>query len=103
MTRRRKDSGETAVSSISQYASSGSASAAGLRAQLVLYKKEYSACVNCSSAETLAGKANIQDLAGQIKTVETRLQQVQTTQPTAEATAPRSPIAALGNQLDVYA
>ena len=42
----------------------------GLRAELARMKKEYSACINCASANTEAGRQNIQQL-------DTRIQQIQ--------------------------
>jgi hypothetical protein len=50
--------------------------AAALQAQVQSYEKELSECVNCSSAKTPEGKANIDDISSKLSVVKTRLEQV---------------------------
>ncbi|MES2072139.1 MAG: hypothetical protein V4488_17420 [Pseudomonadota bacterium] len=56
-------------------ASSGVAGAA-LEAQLERYQKELADCVNCSSAKTSGGKAQIAELSGKISDLKTRMEKV---------------------------
>ncbi|GGC60326.1 hypothetical protein [Undibacterium terreum] len=56
-------------------ASSGAASAA-LEAQLERYQKELSDCVNCASAKTPEGKAQIDDISSKISSLKTRIEKV---------------------------
>jgi len=47
---------------------------AGLRGQLARYEKELSACVNCDTANTLAGQQKIQELSNRIAQIKTRIE-----------------------------
>jgi len=47
---------------------------AGLRGQLARYEKELSACVNCDTADTLAGQQKIQELSNRIAQIKTRIE-----------------------------
>jgi len=44
----------------------------GAGVELAKLRREYSACINCATAETPEGQRNIQSLAAQIKTLEAR-------------------------------
>ena len=48
----------------------------GLEAQIARYKKELSGCVNCESAKTAEGKANIQALSDKISALTTQVQEI---------------------------
>lgn len=63
-------------------------SSAGIEAQIARDKKELSNCVNCASAETKQGQADIQALSSKISAAEARLQEVATTNPAEQAAAP---------------
>jgi hypothetical protein len=49
----------------------------GLEAQLNRLKQQLSSCVNCQSARTLSGKADIQDINNRIGATEARLSQIE--------------------------
>jgi len=49
---------------------------AGLEAQIARYKKELSNCVNCDSAKTSEGKANIQALSNKISKLTSQVQEI---------------------------
>ena len=51
-------------------------SVAAIEAQLALYQKELSNCVNCESANTKQGQADIQALSSKISLAEARLQEI---------------------------
>ncbi|MFP5418288.1 MAG: hypothetical protein ACLGHA_03935 [Gammaproteobacteria bacterium] len=67
------------------------ATAAGIEAQVARYKKELSDCVNCESAKTTAGKAEIAALAGKISAAEARIEKISAGRPRSEPAA--SPLA----------
>ena len=82
-------------------AAANSSTNSGLRVELAKLRKEYSACVNCDSANTQAGKLNIQKLDTQIKSLESRL-----TTPTQSAAAIQPTPSAdttVGRLIDFYA
>lgn len=86
---------------------SAGAAAAGLSAQLARYQKQLSDCVNCASAKTPEGKANIEELSAKISAVKARMERVSgsgSLRPDQPAT-PQSDrkTAASGQQIDVYA
>lgn len=82
---------------------------AGLQAQVAQvarYKKELSECVNCASAKTPQGQANIEAILTKISIAQARIDKTaQATKAAAEAarTMPSSPSATLGTRLDVFA
>lgn len=103
-------------------------SVSGLQAQLDRYQKELSDCVNCDSAKTPAGKADIQAVSNKISAVKSRIEEItaskQNARPapstgtpadTAEKAAPAAGVqgsgsatlgsayATVGYRLDVYA
>lgn len=47
----------------------------GLDPELAKLQKELSACVNCDSAKTAKGKANIQAITGKINTIKARVEE----------------------------
>lgn len=51
---------------------------AGIEAQIARYKKELSDCVNCESAKTTEGKAEIAAIASKISTAEARIEKINT-------------------------
>lgn len=53
----------------------GAPSAASLQAQLQRYQQKLSDCVNCASAKTPEGKANIEAISTQISQIEQRIAQ----------------------------
>lgn len=55
--------------------SGGELSFSSLQAQLQSYQKQLSDCVNCASAKTLQGKADIQAIASCISQIEQRITQ----------------------------
>lgn len=71
-----------ATASVGSQTGSDSQSGVALNAQLARLQTELSNCVNCSSANTLDGKAKIQEVAAQISDIKTRIQQSQQTQQT---------------------
>lgn len=58
--------------------SSTVASPAALEARIARDKKELSSCVNCESAKTKQGQANIQALASKISLAEAHLEEIRT-------------------------
>jgi len=85
--------------SSASFAPTGS-SQSGLQVELAKLKKEQSACVNCASAETQAGKLNIQKLSTQIASVQSKL--TQQVQPTSTASAVNAS-SSFNRTIDVYA
>jgi hypothetical protein len=73
--------------------SSSVASTAGLEAQIARDEKELSACVNCASAETKQGQADIQALSNKINTAKARLAQIDAASLAEQTTATNSPTA----------
>jgi hypothetical protein len=57
--------------------SGSSLSAAGLQAQIAIYQRQLSDCVNCSSADTIAGKSDIQQISSKISAAKSQIQQIQ--------------------------
>jgi len=55
-------------------------SSAGIEAQIARDKKELSNCVNCESAETKQGQADIQTLTNKISAAQARLDAIRTTE-----------------------
>ncbi|HTD06393.1 FlxA-like family protein [Undibacterium sp.] len=53
-----------------------SAASATLQAQLERYQRELSDCVNCSSAKTSEGKAQIDEISGKISSLKSRMEKV---------------------------
>ncbi len=51
----------------------------GLDPELAKLQKELSACVNCDSAKTAKGKANIQAITGKINTIKAQSEQTNVT------------------------
>ena len=64
------------------------ASTAAIEAQIARYKQELSNCVNCETAKTMQGKANIQALTSKISILESRLEKVTTSNPDDQPAAP---------------
>lgn len=71
--------------------------------ELARLRKEYSACVNCSSATTSEGKRGIQQLDNQIKTLESRMKMPPQATPSAVIAAATSPATSSTSLIDVYA
>jgi hypothetical protein len=75
-----------------------------LRAELARYERVRSDCVNCSSAKTIEGKRNIQNLDTQISALKAKLTGVP--QPNAATTgvaeARSSTTPATAGRIDVY-
>ena len=61
--------------------------AAGLEAQLVRYQKELADCVNCDSAKTPEGKAQIETISNKISEVRARIDEIDIPQPAAASTS----------------
>jgi hypothetical protein len=62
-----------AIGSFVASAAAPAGASVGLRAQLADYQKQLSECVNCASAKTLEGKAQIQALSDKIGDIKARL------------------------------
>lgn len=62
-------------SSVSAYAAPVVTSTAGIEAEIARYKKELSSCLNCESADTKQGQADIQSLSNKISIAEARLKE----------------------------
>ena len=75
-------------STTSSPASSAVASTAAIEAQLARDRKELSNCVNCETAETKQGQADIQALTNKIKIAEARLKEISNTAPENQTPAP---------------
>lgn len=60
---------------------SGISPIASLEAQVTRYQKQLSDCVNCSSANTLEGKKNIQEISDKISIAKAKIEQINQTQP----------------------
>jgi peptidoglycan hydrolase CwlO-like protein len=56
-------------------------STGGLDAQLARYKQELSDCVNCASAKTASGKAEIAAIASKISAAEARIEKLAVAKP----------------------
>lgn len=83
----------------------GKPSAASLQAQLQRFEQQLSDCVNCASAKTPQGKADIQAAAARISQVRERIASIDNataTRPPAAASSPSSPVRQ-GGLIDVFA
>src|SRR5450830_451319 len=98
------------VSSVSPSAyAAGAPSSTALHAQLQRYQKQLSDCVNCASAKTQAGEANIEKISAQISQIKQRI--AQSASPSTGPTAAELPtpvpaasaISAIGNVINVFA
>ena len=93
----------TAGSSVNGAAAYGAAlpSPAGLQAQLQRFQQQLSDCVNCASASTPQGKADIAAIAARISQVQKSIAAIDRGQTApASAAAPAAPPA---GSIDVYA
>lgn len=91
-------------------AGAGAPSPTSLQAQLQRYEKQLSDCVNCASAKTPQGKADIDTISARISQVQQRLAQLdgnaRTPAPAPAATAATAAAGAgavQGGTIDVYA
>jgi len=87
----------------------GAPASAGLEAQLARFQKILAECVNCDSAKTAAGKAQIQAISEKISVLRERMEQAgeagnqrQPPQPVS-AGAPAASSPGLGGMVDVFA
>ena len=89
-------------------------SATSLQAQLQRYQQQLSDCVNCASAKTPQGKADIESISSRISRVQESIAAIDNVAPAraagandgaASASAPATPSndGVLGSRLDVYA
>jgi hypothetical protein len=93
----------------------GGPSAASLQAQLQRYQQQLSDCVNCASAKTPQGKADIQAISARINEVKQSIAQTDqapakpadaAAPASASASAPTSPpfqFSGVGNVINVFA
>lgn len=80
--------GASPTFSIPSNASSTSiASAAGIEAQIARDQKELANCINCESAETKQGQADIQALTNRISVARARLEQITNANPADQTVA----------------
>ncbi|NYE63924.1 hypothetical protein FHW58_005158 [Duganella sp. 1224] len=84
----------------------GGPSATSLQAQLQRYQQQLSDCVNCASAKTPQGKADIQAISARISEVKQSIAQAEqaAAKPT-DASAPTSPpfqFSGVGNVINVF-
>lgn len=87
----------------------GAPSATSLQAQLERFQKQLSDCVNCASAKTPQGKADIQAISARISQIEQLIAQAQN-RPGSQAAPPpdatsaaSSPTTGYGGLIDVFA
>ena len=81
---------------------SGARSSVSLQAQLQRYQKQLSDCVNCASAKTWQGKADIQAISERISQIKQAIEQ--TEKPSAAPSAPSAPSPqTIRGLIDVYA
>lgn len=76
----------------------------GLKGELAKARKEYSACINCASANTDAGRRNIQQLDVKIQQIQARIDA--SAAPASPATAAAASLPDPGvaaGRIDVYA
>ena len=90
-------------------------SAASLQAQIAVYQRQLSDCVNCSSANTIQGRNDIQQISSKISAAKAQIQQLQeqpatgtpravaNTSPDAIASVPRVLTIRPGTNVDVFA
>jgi hypothetical protein len=80
---------------------------ASLQAQLQRYEQQLSECINCASAKTPEGKADIEVISARIEQVKGRMTQADEAPKVSEATnVAHLPVAnstGLGGRIDVYA
>ncbi|EGF31446.1 hypothetical protein IMCC9480_3939 [Oxalobacteraceae bacterium IMCC9480] len=82
------------------------ANAAGLQYQLSRYQKQLSECVNCASAKTPQGKADIEAISGKISSLRLRIDEVASgsvVRPPESANAAATAPAGVGGKIDVFA
>src|SRR4051812_24793067 len=97
-------SGLTAIGSPAAGSAQSSMSKTALRAELARYERVRSDCVNCSSAKTIEGKRNIQNLDTQISALKAKLTVVpKPDASTSGAEARSSTTPATAGRIDVYA
>jgi hypothetical protein len=72
---------------------------ASLQAQLQRYQQQLSECINCASAATPEGKADIEAISARIGQLKGRMAQADAPEPPRAAPA----VAGLGGNIDVYA
>lgn len=75
----------TALSAAPPATQGGAVSAASLQGQLQRFQQQLSDCVNCSSAKTPEGKADIDAIASKIGQIERRIDQLGKGQPGANS------------------
>ena len=84
--------------------SGGAPSAASLQAQLQRYQKQLSDCVNCASAKTPQGKADIEAISARISQVQQRIAQAENSCGNSpNASQPTAAPPASAGLIDVYA
>jgi hypothetical protein len=87
-------------------AATTSSGGSGLKAELARVQKEYSACVNCASANTDAGRRNIQQLDIKIQQIQSRIEAATPVAKTASvdtAVSAAAAPAASATRIDTYA
>lgn len=86
---------------------SSAPSAVSLQSQLERNQKQLSDCVNCASAKTPQGKADIQAISARISQIEQRIAQAQERKGVGSDSAPAAAtppaVSSRGNLIDVYA
>jgi hypothetical protein len=93
------------------YGGGGAPSSTALQARLERYQKQLSDCVNCASAKTPEGKADIENISAQISQVKQRIAQADNTNPVPAAAASTTPVTAtaaspgigIGSSINVFA
>ena len=87
------------------YYPAGAPAYAALQGQLQRYQQQLSDCVNCASADTPQGKADIESISARIVQVKGRMAQADGTQQLAPADQARpTPVTSrLGGRIDVFA
>lgn len=80
----------------------GGTAYASLQAQLQRYEQQLSECINCASAKTPEGKADIEAISARIVQLKGRMDAADEA-PKASAVARPPGIAGLGEKIDVYA
>ncbi len=92
-------------SSSSGAAFAGAAPAfASLQAQLQRYEQQLSDCINCATAKTPEGKADIEAISARIGQLKGRMAEVDAPTPErAVQSPPTAAVGTLGGTIDVYA
>jgi ABC-type antimicrobial peptide transport system ATPase subunit len=67
-------------STLQSGSTNGISPVASLEAQITRYQKQLSDCVNCSSANTIEGKKNIQQISDKISIAKAKIEQIKQTQ-----------------------